>query len=242
MSEISVDDIPQQTPGHPPLPARPPIQDISVWMEKYSVMAAILSTRFPERAPELFAYQASVLRAERNYDDKRWVAYDRRYRREALAQKDLNWSVTNTRLYNEAFTGRARAIPRCSYCLQEDHVTQFCPRDPNRPWFGWFPGSWQQGAPPPRYSTYRSTTSTEICRRFNDGRCKQNTCRYSHRCLDCYGPHPRSSCPRRGIDRPRSPAQQPRSAPYQPLLQPRQGPYQPRQGQSAPIGPVMPRY
>eukprot|EP00731_Ephydatia_muelleri_P008707 Em0004g1045a len=45
-----------------------------------------------------------------------WVAYDRQYRREALARKDLNWSATNSRLYNEAFTGCAKAIPRCCHC------------------------------------------------------------------------------------------------------------------------------
>ena len=158
-----------------------------------------VSPRFPEKAPELFAYQASIIRAERNYDDKRWVAYDRRYRREALAQKDLNWSVTNTRLYNEAFTGRARAIPRCSYCLQEDHTAQYCPRNPNRPWFSWFPNpiAWES-AMNPRQPPQRSP---EICRRFNEGRCRQSGCRYTHTCLDCYGPHPRVTCPHKGNER-----------------------------------------
>ena len=61
MSEIVLDDPPVQVPGQPPLPARPPVQDISVWVEKYSVMAALLASRFPEKAPELFAYQASIV-------------------------------------------------------------------------------------------------------------------------------------------------------------------------------------
>ena len=62
----------------------------------------------PKRPPELFAYQASIIRAKRNYEVKQWVAYDRQFGREALARKDLNWSVPNLRLYNEAFTGRGR--------------------------------------------------------------------------------------------------------------------------------------
>ena len=98
MSEISLDDPPQPLPGQPPLPARPAIQDISVWIEKFSIMAALLSSRFPHKAPELFAYQASIIRAERNFDGRRWVAYDRCYRREALAQKSLDWSTPNARL------------------------------------------------------------------------------------------------------------------------------------------------
>ena len=89
------------------------------------------------RLRSFFAYLASILRAERKFDDSRWVAYDRCYCREALSQKNLDWLVPNARLYNEAFTGRARTVPQCNYCLQEDHVAQSCPRNPNRPWFGW---------------------------------------------------------------------------------------------------------
>ena len=112
MSEISIDDIPAHTPGHTPLPARPPVLDISMWTEKFCSMAAVLSTRFPEKAPEFFSHLASILRAELlNFDDGRWVAYDCCYRREALAQKNLDWSVPNARLYNEAFTGRETTSP-----------------------------------------------------------------------------------------------------------------------------------
>ena len=50
-------------------------------------MAAVIATRFPHKAPELFAYQATIVRAERNYEAGRWVAYDRQFRREATVQK-----------------------------------------------------------------------------------------------------------------------------------------------------------
>ena len=217
MSDISLDDLPPHTPGQPPLPARPPIQNISVWIEKFSVMAALIASRFPEKAPELFAYQASIVRAERNFDDRRWVSYDRCYRREALALKNLDWSVPNARLYNEAFTGHARAVPRCSFCLQEDHLAQYCPRNPNRPWFGWLGDtSLQPSQSPNHQGSGRGAQSAECCRRFNDGRCKQSIsmCRYAHRCADCGGPHPRLHCTRGGHQggsaRPRSPLARPR--------------------------------
>ena len=171
-----------------------------------SIMAALLSSRFPHKAPELFAYQASIIRAEQNFDDRRWVAYDRRYRREAFAQKSLDWSTPNAQLYNEAFTGHARAVPRCSFCLQEDHVAQVCSRNPSRPWFGWLSG------PAQSTSGLAVGQSPECCRRFNNGRCKQSalSCRFSHRCIDCGGPHPRTNCSRGGQRtnaRPRSPIQ-----------------------------------
>jgi hypothetical protein len=95
-------------------------------------MAALLSARFPGKASELWAYQAIIVRTERDYEGKQWVSYDRQFRREALARKDLNWSVTDPRLFNEAFTGRARAIPRCAYCLQDEHTSQACPHNPSR--------------------------------------------------------------------------------------------------------------
>ena len=69
MAEISADDD-LQAPGRPGGPAQPPIVTISQWLERFSVMVSILATCFPEKAPELFAYQASIIRAERNYKGK----------------------------------------------------------------------------------------------------------------------------------------------------------------------------
>ena len=148
MSEVTADvDLPlPQPPGRPPPPARLPTTDISQWVERFSLMAATLVTRFPEKAPELFAYQAQIIWAERNYEPGRWVSYNCQFQREALARKDLNWSVTDTRLYSEAFTGRAQAIPRCSFCLQDDHTGPYCPKNPDRPWLGWL-----QEATPSQY-------------------------------------------------------------------------------------------
>ena len=196
MSEFSITDDPPQAPGRPPAPARPPVQEISQWVERFSLMAAVLTTRFPEKAPELWAYQATIIRAERNYEGKRWVTYERQYRRQVLAKEDLNWSVTDPRLYNEAFTGRACAIARCSFCLQDDHTATYCPHNPNRPYFGWFadPSTWQalpQHNPPPS----ARPSSLEICRRFNEGRCKHQRCKYRHACSACQGPHAAIDCP-----------------------------------------------
>ncbi len=118
MSEVTMDTPPESTPSRPVPPCRPMVTDISHWVERYTTMAALLSTRFPHKAPELFAYLATIVRAEWNYEHGRWVAYDRQFRREALAKKCLDWSVPDPRLYSETFTGRARSIPRCSLCCR----------------------------------------------------------------------------------------------------------------------------
>ena len=53
-------------PGSTPSPS--PIQNISVWIEKYSIMAAIIASCFLEKAPVVFVYLASIMRAERNFN------------------------------------------------------------------------------------------------------------------------------------------------------------------------------
>ena len=111
---------------------------LSGW-SAFSLMAAVICTRFPHKAPELLAYQAAIMRAERHYEGTQWVSYDCRYRRKTLARKDLNWSIPDPRRYSEAFTGRAKNICRCSFCLQDDHDHTTCPRNPNRPLLGWLP-------------------------------------------------------------------------------------------------------
>ena len=203
MAEVTAHEEPPQSPGHAPLPAGPPVTDISKWLERYSIMAAILSTRFPEKAPELWAYQASIIQAERNYVGRQWAAYDRQFRRQALARKDLNWSVPDPHLYNKAFTGRARFMQRCGYCLQEGHAEDTCPTNPHRRSLGWVPeGPWPLPTPP------RPQASSEICRRFNEGRCRKPMCRYRHACTSCQGAHPLIECPAR---QPHAGRQAPRS-------------------------------
>ena len=54
-----------------------PVTDIKIWLECYRRMATLTSTRFPDKAPELWAYQSTIWRAAHNYDGANWVAYDR---------------------------------------------------------------------------------------------------------------------------------------------------------------------
>ena len=84
IAELLINANPPQAPGRPPVLAHSLVQDISQWVECFSIMVAIVCTRFPEKAPELWAYQATIMRAERNYEGKQWVMYDHQFRRQAL--------------------------------------------------------------------------------------------------------------------------------------------------------------
>ena len=78
-------------------------------------MAGIMATRFPHKAPELLSYMATILQAERKYKTGCWASYDRQYRRAALARKDLDWSVVDTDLYSQVFTGKSQSNPPSSH-------------------------------------------------------------------------------------------------------------------------------
>ena len=241
MSELRADvwpedPTPADTASTPRRPGRPPVITIKTWMECFARLAAVLVTRFPEKGPELWAYQSTILNAAHSYEGATWVAYDRQFRRELLARNDLNWSVPNSRLYNEAFTGRARNMPRCQHCLSEDHGSTGCPQHPSPMLVGWFhppvtppqsPGLGGATPTPPPTST--KSAGAEVCRNFNAGRCRYSRCRFAHLCSDCGGPHPALSCPRQlavpasqGPLRSR-PSPRARNTPY-PYLPPPQNP------------------
>ena len=104
------------------------------------MMAAIICTWFP--------HKASVNHCQSWKELWRYPVGHLCCHHDALARKDLNWSVPDRRLYNEAFTGRGRAIHWCSYCLDDDHHVNNSPKTPNRTLLGHFhpctPGQCQQ--------------------------------------------------------------------------------------------------
>ena len=56
-------------------PVKPHVTDIRVWLECYAQMVVLLVTRFPEKGPELWAFQSTITKAAYNYEGSNWVAY-----------------------------------------------------------------------------------------------------------------------------------------------------------------------
>ena len=195
-------------PGSRRQTRRGPVQDILLWTECFSSLVAILGSAHPDHIADFMAYQRSIVRASRIFEGTAWVVYDRCYRRRAALTKDLNWSVQHTALYNEAFTGRARTIPRCTHCLSENHAVGDCPDRPQG-----LPHHSRQALtglyePPATARPYESRrirpsgppapASSEYCRLFNQIRCRTQRCRYLHLCSNCSLPHPEQVCPTKG--------------------------------------------
>eukprot|EP00731_Ephydatia_muelleri_P011790 Em0006g684a len=155
-----------------------PVTDISVWVECFTLMAAVLAAKYPSKAPDLLMYLRRIVYCARKFEGHAWVTYDRLYRRQASANRSLNWAAEDQALYNEAFAGRAKPTSRCRICLSEHHGTDACP-DSTRPLFAHQEPDGQRQAPP-----------QEICRRFNENRCFVRLCKYRHACSTCGAPHP----------------------------------------------------
>ena len=183
-------------------PKRGLVTDIALWTECYASLVAVLVTKHPTKAPQFMGYLRTIVRASRNFEGAAWASYDAAFRRQAANRKSLDWGMIDPTIYNEAFTGRAKLMPRCRYCLADTHEArecQFAPGDDppppkqsrSAPWGG-----------PPRARPDRGGggRSIEICDLYNrpeGNRCTFKWCRYAHVCAKCRrGPHPGSECGR----------------------------------------------
>ena len=170
-------------------PRRGPVTDILKWVECYAAFVAVLTSRYPDKSPELMAYMRTIVHAQRTFAGEGWVTYDICYRRQAATLKTLNWSQIDFNKYNEIFTGRAKPLARCRYCSSESHRSDECRYAPEQP-------------PPRQPSPWRNDPQgLQICRLFNNPKgnlCRYKPCRYSHLCGDpaCRGQHPQSTCGR----------------------------------------------
>lgn len=169
-----------------------PVTDILLWVECFSTMVAVLSAKYPDKTPQLMGYLKSIVKAHRTFKGEGWVTYDSCYRRNAALTKSLDWGQVDFHLYNETFAGRARPIRRCTHCNSEHHTEEDCVL-----------------APDSRYQRDKSFTRTpsarppsaanHLCQLFNakyGNKCYFNSCKFAHKCMECRGNHPISSCNR----------------------------------------------
>ena len=136
------------------------------------------------------AYLRTITRASRNFEGAGWASYDMAFSHQVANQCSLDWGVIDSALYNEAFTGQVRLIPRCRFCLADSHYSRECTFGPEERYLP---------AQAPYSSTHREQRSVQICQLFNKPRgnaCRyKRHCRYVHLCAKCHrGPHPATEC------------------------------------------------
>ena len=176
-------------------PRRGLVTDILIWLECFATLASVITSKHPDKAPHLFAYARTIVRASRNFEGLAWVSYDTNFRRQAANQKSWDWGNIDPAMFNEAFCGRAKLKPRCKHCLSDQHEFQDCPLVPPTTTEVRLP---RAGSRP--LGNHLNQSYVELCGLFNKpvaNECRYTDCKYAHICSLCrQGPHPASQCSR----------------------------------------------
>ena len=178
-------------------PRKKPVTKNLLWMECFAIMAAIVTSKYPEKAPHLLAYARTIVKASQMFEGPAWAAYDSQFCRKAATTKLWDWDIIDSGLYNKCSTGRAKVRSLCHHCLSITHHKQQCPL--GTPRAHQIPPTWVSSS-----IGQSGRAVVELCGLFNSA--TGNECvgnyRYTHICFLCQlGPHLASTCskPRKAI-------------------------------------------
>ena len=88
------------------------LDDITSWVEAFSVFSLVLTSYFPNRWRDITQYKLLILRTYRQFGGRVWLAYDQAFREHAAATKLADWSTMNVQLYNFHSAGASvRSLP-----------------------------------------------------------------------------------------------------------------------------------
>ena len=177
------------------------VTDIFSWLQCFGTYVSVLGPVYPSAIPEMMAYMNLIVRCSQDYEGLAWVRYDMAFRRQAAASGNKRWSEVNSTLYAICFTGKSQDHLRCELCMAKSHRTGECllqghdeteltPRQ----------NQWQYRPPPAQGGPVRVPMwrqlppSGEICKLWNENRCRHPRCRHTHVCMQCGGNHPRVMC------------------------------------------------
>ena len=113
------------------LQAKRLITDLGIWIQCFSLYAAIILTKQPERATSLLLYQASIAKLSQKFKWPSWIIYDNSFRQEAADCAKQDWSKIDPSLHAQCFTGMSiSAEGWCSLCHSVEHLKHNCPLNP----------------------------------------------------------------------------------------------------------------
>ncbi len=140
------------------------------WSVAFTTFMAVSAHCQPERAFALAAYFSIVLNLARDIGGQAWSRYDRLFRQAASVSSSLPWHRREPDIW-------LMAIPDPGGSLLPSA------RPPS------------QSSLPPAVRAPPSSDQTDICRRWNQGRCNFPKCKYRHVCFVCESQHLTRSCP-----------------------------------------------
>ena len=183
--------------------SRREIPDFESWLQCLSAYAAVICSRYPDKARELWAYQAFMIAEHRKCGGRGWLIYDSAFRQQITSLERVDFSKVNQSLYSTTFLAYGGRGQFCTHCMLSDHSSDECALHPGR------------GIPLLQIQdqlSRRARRSEDVsmgdqmrrmgrrgaCYAFNDGKCVSPICRFEHICSTCGGNHRRTVCRSRG--------------------------------------------
>ena len=74
---------------NPCIPKRGPVMNILLWVECYSSLVAVLSSKYPNKTSHFMAYQKTIIKAHHSFIGEGWVVYNTCFRRKAANMKKI---------------------------------------------------------------------------------------------------------------------------------------------------------
>ena len=174
------------------------IPDMLSWLHCFSLYTAVITSKYPHKARELWAYQATMVAEQRRCGGRGWLLYDAGFRQQLSSVEAADFSKINQSLYTATFLsygGRGLFYP---HCLASDHGQEDCALHPQRAvpvvrfkeTGSGLREDWRPRTSEPR----RKRPRKWACFAWNDGQCSLQNCRFEHVCSKCSGDHRRSQC------------------------------------------------
>ena len=159
------------------------IEDISTWLEAFSIYCLVLVLYFPNRWKDLLQYQLLILRTHRQFAGRVWLSYDRAFRENAAATNLTDWSQLNSTLFSFHSADWSAGSPRDATDGQNE----------------------------PRGAA-SSQIICKLWNRGHCV-APSASCRFVHKCASCHGPHCARACPAKTPNKPSSSSKRPPDSP-----------------------------
>ena len=181
--------------------SRREVPDILSWLHCFSLYAAVVTSKYPEKTKELLAYQATIIAEARRCGGRGWALYDAHFRQQMASLESADFSKINQSLYSTTFLAYGSKARSCTTYMLPDHTDEECALHPNRE------------VPLIRMREPAARTREEIrmvrpemgrkkprkgaCFAWNGSECARKNCFFEHACSRCFSrDHTRPRAPR----------------------------------------------
>ena len=169
-------------------PCRREMQDLMSWLQCFSTYAAVMCSKYPEKARKIWAYQVTMISKFCRCGGREQRLYDTSFDQHAASLELTDFNKINQGLYTTPFLTYGGNGQFCQSCMMLDHSHEECALHLN-----WVvpvvciresaSGGMREEVCLPRGLEYRGA-----CLAWNDGWCTIPYCKFSHVCSQCTSP------------------------------------------------------